>query len=80
MNKLAGLVVGGRETFSMGRVLLWLIFGLAVYFWLGRPVADFPPSLEFALGSALAYNLGGKAVNNFSRRGQRCDSDDTGQE
>ena len=68
---LSGLVVGGRDTASLGRVAFWLVFVLAVYFWLARPVADFPPSLETALGFVLAYNLGGKAVNNFSRRGRR---------
>lgn len=62
---LSGLVVGGRDTASMGRVLLWLFVGLAVYFWLCRPPEAFPSSLEFAMASALAYNLGGKAVNKF---------------
>lgn len=78
MNKLAGLVVGGRDTASLGRVAFWLVFGLCVYFWLGRPVPDFPPSLELALGAVLAYNLGGKAVGSFSRRGRREGCDDDG--
>ena len=65
---LSGLVVGGRETVSMGRALLWLFVGIAVYFWFCRPPEAFPSSLEFALGSALAYNLGGKAVNKFGGR------------
>ena len=69
MKKLSGLVVGTRDTISMGRVLLWVFVALAAYFWLGRPVSEFPPSLEVALISALGYNLGGKAVNQFSRRG-----------
>ena len=73
---LAGLVIGGRDTASMGRVAFWLVFGLAIYFWLGRPVEAFPPSLESALGFVLAYNLGGKAVGQFSRRGRREDGDD----
>ena len=77
MNKLAGLVTGTRETLSMGRVLLWLFVAVALYFWFCRPAVDFPGSLESALGFALAYNLGGKAVNNFSRRPPtRCDDDD----
>lgn len=67
MKKLAGLIVGGRETISMGRAILWIFVGLSVYFWLARAVEAFPPSLETALGFALAYNLGGKAVNNFNR-------------
>lgn len=70
MKKLAGLVVGGRDTVSMGRAILWIFVGLSIYFWLGRAVEAFPPSLETALGFALAYNLGGKAVNNFSRPGR----------
>ena len=73
---LSGLVVGGRDTASLGRVAFWLVFGLAVYFWLARPVEAFPPSLETALGFVLAYNLGGKAVNNFSRRGRRDECED----
>ena len=76
MKRLSGLVVGTRATLSMGRVLLWVFVGLAVYFWLGRPAADFPPSLEVALISALGYNLGGKAVNQFSRRAPGGGSDD----
>ena len=68
MHKLTGLVSGTRETLSMGRVLLWVFVGVALYFWFCRPVEAFPSSLESALGFALAYNLGGKAVNNFSRR------------
>lgn len=67
MKKLAGLFIGGRETVSMGRTILWIFVGLSVYFWLARAVEAFPPSLETALGFALAYNLGGKAVNNFNR-------------
>jgi hypothetical protein len=66
MKTLAGLVVGGRGTLSMGRAILWIFVGLSVYFWLAREVEAFPPSLETALAFALAYNLGGKAVNNFS--------------
>lgn len=71
MNKLAGLVVGYRETASLGRVAFWAVFGLCVYFWLARPVDAFPSSLEFALVSTMAYNLGGKAVNKFSRPERR---------
>ncbi len=71
MNKLAGLLVGGRNTASLGRVAFWLVFGLCVYFWLGQPVEAFPDSLDGALYTVLGYNLGGKAVNNFSRRGRR---------
>lgn len=70
MNKFAGLVVGYRETASLGRVAFWAVFGLCVYFWLARPPEAFPASLETALGFTMAYNLGGKAVNNFSRRGR----------
>jgi hypothetical protein len=62
------LVVGTRKTASLGRVAFWLVFGMAVYFWFGRPVAEFPPTLGDTLWVVLAYNLGGKAVNNFSRR------------
>lgn len=65
MKRLAGLVVGGRGTVSMGRAILWIFVGLSVYFWLARTVEAFPPSLETALAFALAYNLGGKAVNNL---------------
>lgn len=65
MKKLAGLVVGDRGRVSMGRAILWIFVGLSVYFWLSRAVEAFPPSLETALAFALAYNLGGKAVNNF---------------
>ncbi len=70
MTTLKGLVVGGRKTLSLGRVAFWLVFGLAVYFWLGRPVEAFPPSLEMALGFVLAYNLGSKGINAFGRRGR----------
>lgn len=78
MKRLAGLVVGGRDTASLGRVAFWLVFGLCVWFWLARPVEAFPPTLGDALWVVLAYNLGGKAVNNFSRRGRReeCGDDD----
>lgn len=68
MNKVAGLVIGYRPTASMGRVAFWVVFGLCVYFWLARPVEAFPPSLETAMGFTLAYNFGGKAVNQFSHR------------
>jgi hypothetical protein len=69
--KVIGLVAGTRQTASLGRVAFWLVFGLAVYFWLWRPAAEFPQTLGDTLWVVLAYNLGGKAVNNFSRRGRR---------
>ena len=75
---LAGLVVGGRNTASMGRAAFWLVFGLSAWFWLARPVDAFPPSLADALWVVLAYNLGGKAVNNFSRRGRSGPGRDCG--
>ncbi|MDR1044694.1 MAG: hypothetical protein LBP33_06190, partial [Candidatus Adiutrix sp.] len=68
MSTFTGLVKGTRDTLSMGRVLLWLFVFVSLYFWFARPPEAFPGSLESALGFALAYNLGGKAVNNFSRR------------
>ena len=71
---LAGLVVGGRDTASLGRVAFWLVFGLCVWFWVaGREV---PATMDDALWWVLAYNLGGKAVNNFSRRGRRMGGGD----
>lgn len=78
VSALAGLVIGGRNTASLGRVAFWLVFGLAVYFWLARPLADFPPTLGDALWVVLAYNLGSKGINSFSRRGRpgRCDDDE----
>ncbi|MDR1921533.1 MAG: hypothetical protein LBS31_07310 [Candidatus Adiutrix sp.] len=64
MRALRGLFVGGRRsTCSLGRVAFWLVFGLAVYFWVVRPPEAFPESLESALGYLLMYNLGGKAIN-----------------
>lgn len=60
--KFSGLFIGSREAFSLGRTGFWLVFGISVYFWLARPAAEFPPSLENTLGFMLAYNLGGKAV------------------
>lgn len=80
VSALAGLVIGGRNTASLGRVAFWLVFGMAVYFWLARPPADFPPTLGDALWVVLAYNLGSKGINSFSLRGSggrpgRCDDD-----
>ena len=72
----AGLVIGGRETLSLGRVAFWLVMGLAVYFWLARPPSDFPPTLGEALWVVLAYNFGGKAVNALGQRGRRAEGDD----
>jgi hypothetical protein len=69
--KLAGLVIGNRRTWSLGRVAFWLVFGMAVYFWFRRPVAEFPPTLAETLCAVLAYNLGGKFANNFNRRVRR---------
>lgn len=79
MNKLVGLIQGGRDTASMGRVLLWLFVAIAIYFWFCRPVEAFPSSLEFIMGSTLAYNLGGKAINKFGKRKheQEWNSDDS---
>jgi hypothetical protein len=56
-----------KKNLSLGRVAFWLVFGLAVYFWLGRPAAEFPPSLVEILMSCLAYNLGSKGINTFGR-------------
>ncbi|MGL4208290.1 MAG: hypothetical protein ACRCTY_02770 [Candidatus Adiutrix sp.] len=68
-NMLKGLWQGGRGTLSMGRVAFWLTLAIAVYFWLARPVADFPPSLADTLMFVLAYNLGGKAAHIFGAKG-----------
>ncbi len=76
LKMFSGLLVGGRDTISMGRSLLWIFVALSIYFWLFRPIEAFPPSLEFALGSALAYNLGGKAVNRLGRCGPGDKMDD----
>ena len=78
LKPLAGLIIGGRDTASLGRVAFWLVMGLCVWFWLGRPVESFPPSLGDALWVVLAYNFGGKAVNTFGRRGRpgRCNDDE----
>jgi hypothetical protein len=59
------LVVGTRKTASLGRVAFWIVFGLCIWFWVaGREVS---PTMGETLWAVLAYNLGGKAVNNFSR-------------
>ena len=63
---MKGLFLGSGGDLSLGRLAFWLVFGLAVYFWLMRPAPDFPPTLEMALVSVLAYNLGSKAVNGFN--------------
>ncbi len=73
LSRLSGLVVGGRDTLSLGRVAFWLVFGLCFWFWAGG--REVPPSLENSLGLVLAYNLGGKAVSGFSRRGRPEDGD-----
>lgn len=70
-----GLIIGGRDSFSLGRVAFWLVFGLAVYFWLARPSADFPPTLETTLAFVLAYNFGSKAINRFGQA-EKEDKDD----
>ena len=60
-----GLFASDSPGCSLGRVSFWLVFGLTIYFWLCRPVEDFPQSLEQALMFLLAYNLGGKLVNRW---------------
>lgn len=55
-------LTGNRATPAMGRLFLLAAFGLAIYFWLGRPVADFPPTLEKVIMFLLIYNLYGKTL------------------
>lgn len=69
------LILGYRREISLGRLSFWLILGLTVYFWLERPPADFPPSLDNALGLVLAYNLGGKAFRAFGYKDKEADND-----
>jgi hypothetical protein len=66
---LKGLVVGGRESLSLGRVAFWLCFVLALVKW--SQDRDITSSHEAVLMWVLAYCLGGKLVNNW--RGQTRD-------
>lgn len=68
MRPFKPLLIGGRRGVSLGRLSFWLIFGLSVYFWLARPAAEFPASLNDSLMMVLAYNLGSKAVYNLAAR------------
>ena len=65
---LEGLLVSNRYSCSLGRVAFWLVLGLTIYFWLARPMEEFPPSLEQVLMFLLVYNLGGKLVHNFAHK------------
>ena len=65
---MAGLLVSNRYSCSLGRVAFWIVLGLAIYFWLARPVEEFPHSLEQVLMFLLVYNLGGKLVHNWSHK------------
>ena len=61
----------------MGRVLLWMLLMFCAWYWFFWPDRPFPASLENSMAFALAYNLGGKAVNTFGPRGhRRVDHDD----
>ena len=57
---LKGLVVGGRSTFSMGRVAFWLAFLVALGKWIAG--SDTTPGHDTILLSIMAYCLGGKVV------------------
>lgn len=50
---------------SLGRISFWIIFGLSIYFWLCRPVADFPPSLFESLLITMSYNLVKKGMDTY---------------
>ncbi|MDR1656148.1 MAG: hypothetical protein LBT47_01145 [Deltaproteobacteria bacterium] len=65
---LKGLVVGGRDSLSMGRVAFWLTYGLAFYKWFKSPGVD--SSHETVLLSIMVYVLGGKAVSSWKDQGR----------
>jgi hypothetical protein len=62
-----GLVVGGRDSLSLGRVAFWLCLGLALAKW--SVDRDISASHESVLMWILAYCLGGKVVNTWKGRG-----------
>jgi hypothetical protein len=66
LNGLKGLVVGGRESLSLGRVAFWLCFFVAIVKWCLDK--DITSSHESVMMWVLAYCLGGKIVNVWKGR------------
>jgi hypothetical protein len=64
--KLSSLYSEDGEYVSMGRVLLWIMFGICCYFWFCRSIADFPPTVLDITVSLLLYNFGKKGVDVFN--------------
>lgn len=50
---------------SLGRISFWITFGLSIYFWLYRPVLDFPPSLFESLLITMSYNLVKRGMDTY---------------
>jgi hypothetical protein len=65
---LKGLVVGGRDSLSLGRVAFWLCFIVALVKW-GMD-HDITQSHKEVLMSILVYCLGGKVVNTWKGQGR----------
>ena len=63
-----GLVVGGRDSLSLGRVAFWLCFILALVKW--HEGKEITQSHESTLAWILAYCLGGKVVNKWKDQGR----------
>jgi hypothetical protein len=57
---LKGLVFGGRQIFSLGRVSFWMCFGVAMYQWIKG--TDIQPGQMFFLLTILGYCSYGKSV------------------
>ena len=57
------------KNISIGRITLWLMISLSIYFWLARPVLEFPPSLLHMLYLSTGYNLAKKGLRKMSNGG-----------
>lgn len=61
----SGLICESKNKISIGRILLWIVFGIQIAFWvkiyLGHQVV-IPESLTTVLEALLIYNFGKKLV------------------
>lgn len=53
------------SSLSLGRIAFWIIFGISIYFWLARPVADFPSTLFETLLITMSYNLVKRGMDTY---------------
>ena len=65
MLKPTRLVSEDGVNLSVGRLTFWFVLGLATYFWLFKPIGEFPPSLTEMLYISTGYNIVKKGLNRF---------------